>query len=563
MSGTHDSAAEAELRRRRRRISPIWLVPLVAILIAGYLGWRTYSDRGSLVTVTFRDAAGLTAGQTQVRYKAVQVGTVEGIELSGDLQQVQVRLRMTRTVEGRLTEAARFWVVRPRLTAGNVSGLETIVSGAYIEFDPGGEGAARREFSGLENPPGVRSDEPGRVFTLQARRVGSLDRGSPVFFRDVTVGEIIDIDPPGLDGNVSVQAFIRAPFDGYLREGSRFWNISGVTIGFGGSGVKVELESLRALLAGGIAFDTPHELRDEPPAPDATRFELYDSLEAAVSATTKDRLVFLLYFNESVRGIEVGTPVEMRGLRIGSVLDRTLEYDQTTDTFRVPVHIAIEPDRIAYPSGRAGRSQDEVIAFARRMVANGLRGRLQTVSYVTGQVVIAFDFFPDAPPDEVRLVGEEIVMPTMGADSVLASFGGIAGKLQQIPFDEIGRNLNGVLGSANALAGSPELRGAVQGLAGVLDQAQGLLRRADEGLAPLLRRLPGIASNLDQAVGRASSAMASIERGYGAQSEINRQVARVLDQANDAARSVRLLADLLDRHPEALIRGRTDRGSAP
>ncbi|WP_043361757.1 intermembrane transport protein PqiB [Belnapia sp. F-4-1] len=562
MSGAQEGAAEAELRRRRRRISPIWLVPLAAILIAGYLGWKTYSDRGPLVTVTFRDAAGLTAGQTQVRYKAVQVGTVEGIELSSDLQQVQVRLRMTRTVEGRLTEAARFWVVRPRLTAGNVSGLETIVSGAYIEFDPGGEGESRREFAGLENPPGVRSDEPGRVFTLTARRVGSLDRGSPVFFRDVTVGEILDIDPPGLDGNVTVQAFVRAPFDGYLREGSRFWNISGVSIGFGGSGVKVELESLRALLAGGVAFDTPHELRDEPPAPDSARFELYDNLEAAVSATTKDRLVFLLYFAESVRGVAPGTPVEMRGVRIGSVLDRTLEYDQATDTFRVPVHIAIEPDRIAYPSGRAGRSQDEVIEFARRMVASGLRGRLQTVSYVTGQVVIAFDFFSDAPPDEVRLVGEEIVMPTMGADSVLASAGGIAAKLQAIPFDEIGRNLNGILSSVNAVTGSPQLRGAVEGLAGVLDQAQGLLRRADEGLAPLLRRLPGIASNLDQAVGRAASAMTSIERGYGAQSEINRQVARVLDQASDAARSVRQLADLLDRHPEALIRGRSG-GRAP
>lgn len=556
MSGEHDGAAEAETRRRRRRISPIWLVPVVAILIAGFLGWRTYSDRGPLVTVTFRDAAGLNAGQTPVRYKAVQVGTVEGIELSGDLEQVQVRIRMTRTVEGRLTESARFWVVRPRLTAGNVSGLETIVSGAYIEFDPGEEGAAQRDFTGLENPPGVRSDEPGRVFTLLARRVGSLDRGSPVFFRDVTVGEILDIDPPGLDGNVTLRAFIRAPFDGYLREGSRFWNISGLNIGFGGGGVKVELESLRALLAGGVAFDTPHALRDEPPAPDAARFELYDDLEAAVSATTKDRLVFLLYFNESVRGIEVGTPVEMRGLRIGSVLDRRLEYDQVTDTFRVPVHIAIEPDRIAYPSGRAGRTQDEVIEFARRMVANGLRGRLQTVSYVTGQVVVAFDFFSDAPPDEVRLVGEEIVMPTMGADSVLASAGGIAAKLQAIPFEEIGQNLNGILGSVSAITGSPELRGAVQGLAGVLDQAQGLLRRADEGLAPLLRRLPGIAANLDQAVGRASTAMSSIERGYGAQSEINRQVARVLDQASDAARSVRQLADLLDRHPEALIRGR-------
>ncbi|MBL6456006.1 MCE family protein [Belnapia sp. T6] len=564
MSEAAPPPAEPVVRARRRRISLVWLVPIVALLVAGYLGWRTLSERGPLITLTFRDAAGLTAGQTPVRYKSVQVGLVEGIALSDDLQQVRVSVRMNREVDGRLTDRAQFWVVRPRLTAGNVSGLETIVSGAFIEFDPGLErGASRREFTGLENPPGIRSDEPGRVFTLLAQRIGSLDRGSPIFFRDVVVGEILDYEPPGLDGGITLRAFIRAPFDGYLKEGSRFWNSSGVSLRLGGNGVQLELESLRAVLSGGVAFDTPVELRNDPPAPDTARFQLYDDLDAAVSATTKDRLVFLLYFDGSVRGLSPGAPVEMRGIRIGSVLDRALEYDEPSDSFRLPVHIAIEPDRIAYPKGRAGRSQEDVVAFARRMVERGMRARLMSGSLLTGQMVVSLDFVDNAPAAEVVMQGEDVVLPTLPGSDLMGTVGGLAARLQEIPFAEIGRNLNATLAGVNGLVNAPAVRGAVQGLASAVEEVQGLLKRADEGFAPLLRRLPNMAQILEQALGRANTAVGSIERGYGNDSEINRQLARTLSQVNDAARSIRLLADSLDRHPEALIRGRTDRGNTP
>ncbi|MBI0535065.1 MCE family protein [Roseomonas sp. KE2513] len=567
MSGQGDAPGlpePAEARTRRRRLSFIWLVPVVALFVAGYLGYRTLSDRGPVVTVTFRNADGLTAGQTQVRYKAVPVGAVETVRLSEDLQRVRVGIRMNAEMEGRLTEHARFWVVRPRLTAGNVSGLETIVSGSYIEFDPGrGEGEAKRDFAGLEDPPGVRSDEPGRVFTLEARRIGSLDRGSPVIFHDVAVGEVLGYDPPGFEGSVTLRVFVRSPYDRFLREGSRFWNASGVDLRVGAEGVKLQLESLRAVLSGGVAFDTPPEFRDQPPVRDGARFQLFEDLEAAIAATSRERLEFLLYFDGSLHGLSPGAPVELRGVRVGTVLDRGLAFDAAREVFLTPVRIAIEPSRISFPAGREqGGTADEVLVFAQRMVAKGMRAQLQSASLLTGQMLVSIDFLADAPPAEVQMEGETIVLPTLGGGSdIMGAVSGIAGKIERLPLEEIARNLNDTLASVNRLVGGPELRGAVGALSSALQGVQELVRSADAGLTPLMRRLPGIAANLDQAIGRANTAVASIQRGYGGDSVVNRELERLLGRANETARSIRLLADYLDRHPEALVRGRTDRAT--
>ena len=440
-----------------------------------------------------------------------------------------------------------------------VSGLETIVSGSYIEFDPGApEAPARDAFEGLADAPGVRSDEPGRVFTLRAGSIGSLDRGSPVFFRDVEVGEILGYDPPRLDGEVTLRAFVRAPYDGYLREGSRFWNTSGVSVQVGPTGVQLQVQSLRAVLAGGIAFDTPPALRDtQPPAGDAV-FQLHENLEAAAAATSADRLSFVTFLDGSVRGLAAGAPVEMRGIRIGSVTEVRLEYDGVGRSFRVRVRFAVEPDRISYPTGRP---PEQVRAAAERMVAAGLRVRLRSGNLLTGQKVLGLDFEEGAPPAGVWMEGEEIALPSLGGDAedVMAPVSAIAGRLERFPIEEIGRSLADMLASANAVVGGPELRGAMSALAATLAQVQGLVRRTDAGLAPVLRRLPEIAARLDGAVAAAEAAIGSVERGYGADSAINRQMERLMQQATDTARSVRLLTDYLERHPEALIRGRDGR----
>ncbi|MDQ1077888.1 intermembrane transport protein PqiB [Pseudoroseomonas cervicalis] len=547
-----------EAQPRRRHFSWIWLIPLAAAAIAIYLGYSTYNTRGPLVTIRFASADGLSAGQTQVRYKSVTVGTVEAIRLTGELDGVDVSVRMTRDIADRLTEPARFWVVRPRLSAGNLSGIETIVSGAYIEFDPGPREAERRdEFRGLDDPPGVRAGEPGRVVTLRAPRLGALSQGSPVFFRDVPVGEVLAYDPPALDGPTNLRIFIRAPYDGYLRGGSRFWNTSGANLSFGGDGVKLEIESLQAVLAGGIAFDTPREEHDKPVAPPETTYFLFESAEAARTATSPDRLEFLVYLEGSVRGLSPGAPVELRGIRIGSVTRVELAYDRDTERFRVPVRIAIEPSRIAFP---AGRPQLEVMAMAQHLVDQGMRFVLRSGNLLTGQKVLSAEMVPEAPPVRLHVEGEMIVLPSSGGDGddIMAAVSAVAGKLERFPLDEIGRNLNGALAAVNGVASSPALRQSLENLAGALAGVEELVRKADGGLTPLLRRLPEIANNLDQTVRSARSAIASIERGYGGDSQVNRQIDRTLQQLSDTARSVRLLADFLERHPEALIRGRRE-----
>ena len=556
MSDTSPSPHFAEARPSRRRISWIWLVPLAAAAVAAYLGYTSWTGRGPLITVDFDNAEGVAAGQTQVRYKSVPIGVVESLRLTRDFSRAQVSVRMQREIADRLTGNARFWVVRPRLTAGGVSGLETIVSGAYIEFDPGLPGGANeRTFTGLEEPPGIRTGEPGRVFTVRTPRLGALTPGSTVMLRDMSVGEVLSVDPLRPDGDITLRVFIHAPYDGYVRPGSRFWNISGISANFGPNGLKVEFESLRAALTGGIAFDTPAELLGDAPAPAGASFPLYESQQAALSATSAKRLEFLTYLEGSASGLGVGSPVEVRGIRVGSVTSVDLVYDMAADRFVVPVRMEVEPGSIASPGNSPPR---DVLTSTAMLVAQGFRVRVRSGNLLTGQKVLAIDPVADAPPATVRQENGVIVLPAVGGGDgdIMEAVSTMAGKLEHLPLEEIGRNLNAVLVSLNGVAGGPEMRGALVKLSGTLTQVQDLVRKADGGLTPLFRQLPEITRNLDQTVERANAAMGSIERGYGADSAFGRQAARAMQEVSDASRSIRQLADYLERHPEALIQGR-------
>jgi paraquat-inducible protein B len=223
---------------RAPRFSFVWLIPIVAVLIAGYLGYRTLTQEGPLLTLSFETGTGLSASQTQLKYKDVALGTVESIALSRNHKRVIVKVRMTSDGASFLTSHARFWVVRPSLSAAGVSGLDTLVSGAYITLDPGLPGGhAQHDFVGLENPPGVRSDEPGSTFTLKANELGSLSSGSPVFYRDVEVGEVLGYSIGNGVGPVTIGIFVHAPYDALVRAQSHFWNSSGITVSLKGGAV--------------------------------------------------------------------------------------------------------------------------------------------------------------------------------------------------------------------------------------------------------------------------------------------------------------------------------------
>src|SRR6266481_10159453 len=242
--------------RRSRRVSAIWIIPLVAVAIGAWLAWDTLSKEGPTIKISFDSGEGLQAGQSQLKFKQIVSGTVKSLELALDNTHVVVTVATTREAKPLLTDRTIFWVVKARLFAGNVSGLETLLSGVYIGMLPA-QGKPQHEFIGREDPPILQANVPGHVFLLKAKRLGSISLGSPVFYRDLNVGEVLGWDIADMAEYVTIRAFVRAPYDGYVRDQSRFWNASGISIKLGGAGIDVQMESLKALLLGGIAFETP------------------------------------------------------------------------------------------------------------------------------------------------------------------------------------------------------------------------------------------------------------------------------------------------------------------
>jgi paraquat-inducible protein B len=541
-----------------RRISLVWAIPIVAAIIAAFLGWRTLSQQGPVVVISFHSAEGLEPGKTRVKFKDVELGVVDHVVLSPDLSHVEVHAQMHKDANMFLTDRTRFWVVRPRMSATSVSGLETLVSGSYIAVDPGPSGGEQQlAFTGLEDPPIVRSDVAGRAFVLKAARIGSLGPGSAVFFRDFSVGYVLGYDPGVMAESVAIHVFVRAPYDQYVRDGSRFWNASGLSVKLGSDGVDVQMASLQALIAGGITFDTPQSAVSGEPSGEGAEFPLYTSEADAISARFHRRIPFVSYLQDSsVRGLDRGSPVEMYGIRIGTVTEVKLEFDRTANRLRLPVHFELEPERLGLPE-EAAKSLEGVQAAAMEMVGRGLRAQVRSANLLTGQLVLALDYFPDAPKAEIARDGAAIVFPSMPPqmEGLARSASEIMDKLSRLPLDQIAQNLNGTLHGANQLANAPELMRTIQSLAVTMASLQDVMKRVDAGVSPALRRLPEISAGLQAAVTRANKLAGSGDTGYGDGSKFRRDLDRLLAQVNDTARSVRVLTDLLGQHPEALVRG--------
>ncbi len=564
MSGTGNAggANRPVATARRARFSAIWLIPIIAAVAAIFLGWRALSQLGPLITITFQSADGLSSGQTQVKHKNVALGTVESIHLSKDMRTVLVRVRMQRDSEKILTDRARFWVVRPRLSGANISGLETLVSGAYIAVDPGKPGGQpTHEFTGLETPPGVRSDEPGRTYTLMTGSVASLGEGSPLLYRGVNVGEVLGYSmPPHGIGPIAVKAFVRDPYSHYVRIDTRFWNASGIEVAFGGKGLHVQLESLQAVLSGGVGFGLPADQRgvEQPEAPDGAIFNLYDTKDDADSAGYRRRIRFATYMQNSVKGLGIGSEVDMYGIQIGEVTDMQLELDPRTGTARVRVGMEVQPERAFTQSDLGGETPEEI---ARHLVANGMRAQVSSASFITGASLIEFAFVPNVAPAPISMEGDTIVLPSAsgGISGITDSLSDVAAKLNALPLEQIADHLDSLLAGASQQVNNPDLKTAVHDLSGTLLSIQHLADKANHGMTPLLRKLPAMSDQLEATLTHANDVLAS----YNGSSDFGTTLGQTLRQLNDMARSLRLLADYLDRHPNSLVFGRTPAESHP
>lgn len=562
MSETHPTAVVRSRLDHKRRVSWIWAIPVVTLIIGSWLAWSTLSQRGPLITITFQTAEGLQANQSHVRHKDVDMGVVTKVQLAPDRNGVEITVRMSREAEPLLTEGARFWVVRPRFFAGSLEGLQTLFSGSYIDLlpAPGGGGEPKREFVGLENPPVLQSDVPGRTFLLKAQRIGSLNLGSPIMFRDLDVGEVLGWDIGEMAREITVHAFVRAPFDKYVHNDSRFWNASGMRVVLTGTGLQLQMESLRSVLLGGIAFDTPDGSTETAESEADRTFVLYVDQEAAESAAYTRSIPFVANFTGSVSGLTTGAPVTLHGLKIGTVTGVSLEYDQAIDNVVAPVHFTLEPQRISLLDLPKGGDLDARLAD---LVRRGLRVKLESANFLTGQKQLALDLYKDAGTGVLGKSGDDYVIPVLGgsAEDVASAAANLVNRLNDIPFATIGQNLSQLLVNTNALMGDKRLSESLAGLQATLAGTQTLIANLNHGLTPMTSRMPAIASDLEESVRHLDRLTTSFESGYGGDSRFNRDLGRMMSQLSDAARSIRVLADLLSRHPEALIRGRTDQGA--
>lgn len=543
---------------KRTHFAPIWLIPILVGLVVIYVGYTTIRSHGKTVTLTFASGDGLAPGETTLKHKNVQLGVVEDVRLSDDLKHVDVTLKVNRHEAQLLTEHARFWVVRPRLN-GNISnitaGLETLVSGAYIEVDPGKPGGKpRKEFVGLEDPPGQRSDEPLRVFVLKAQKLGSLGTGSPVFFHETVVGEVLKSDIGDGRSEIDLTVFVRSPFDKHVVQHTHFWNTSGLSLNMGPEGLHLEMQSLQAVLSGGIAFEVPDEDRAHgTEVQEGHVFSLYDSKASADAAAYDQRIPCATYFASSVQGLAVGAPVQMLGSPVGVV--RSIEPvpdPKRPGGWLARVGYDVQPERLPESS--------EHLLSLETLRTHPPKVFLDSTNFLTGQKALTFDFANPKPakPGEIVMEGEVLVLPgeAGGIDNVAVALGHIAGKLEQIPFDDIGKNLDQTLVSVNEVVSSPDVKKALHELSATMSKAHHLLDEADRDLTPALKKVPGMADQMQQAVQNANNALG--QNGYGSNSDFQRNMSRTMLQISDAVRSVRLLADFLDRHPEALIKGRTN-----
>ena len=540
----------------RRGFSIVWLIPLVAGLIAVWLAYTTIMEKGPTVTITFKTAEGLEAGKTRVKYRDVEIGLVEEVKISDDVSHIIVTASLTKGSEPYLTEGTRFWVVRPRLSASGVSGLSTLVSGSYIEAEPG-SGASTRAFTGLEVPPVVRAYEAGRKFLLQSEKLGSLNPGSPIYYRGIEVGEVLGYEMAGEGQDVLIHIFVKEPHLRLVRENSRFWNASGIDISVDADGFSVSIASLEALLAGGIAFDTPVSAASAEPAPEGAKFKLFDDLASVSEASYTEKVAYLAYFDGSVRGLKVGAPVEFRGLRVGSVTDVRLEVDQGTTAIRIPVTFQIEPQRVHVVNSEAAREPHQVMAL---LVKRGLRAQLQTGSLLTGQLLVALDFHPKSPPAELRTKGKYPEVPTVPSEleEITKSVEQVLANIAGLPLEGLVEDLRRTIQDADRLIASPEIMQTVVSLNQTLSDLQQLVRHVDGEAVPLFASVEKTSQAAQATLLQAKTTLVTADGLMGQNSEIRYDLGQLLQELTETARSIRFLTDYLEQHPEALIQGKGD-----
>jgi paraquat-inducible protein B len=533
-----DLPAAVPARSRWSRLPLIWILPAVVILAGAFVVIHEKLAQGIDVEIRFHNAEDLEANKTKVRYKDVEIGEVRDIHVSKDRKEVIVTAVIHRDASDYLVDDTRFWVVRPRVSAAGITGLGTLVSGAYISVDVGQSAARSKHFVGLEVPPIVTVDLPGREFVLHADDLGSLSIGSQVFYRHLVAGQVVGyaLDPGG--SGVTLKIFISAPFDTYVTLATRFWQASGIDMSINSEGVKLRTESLTSILQGGVAFQAlPGSAATAVPGD--TAFILYPDEDRAMRPTETEIRTFVMYFKGSLRGLSPGAPVELHGIAVGEVKSVDVEYDPEAGALRFPVAVDLYPQRIRgrkargtqSPAGKGGPETSSRV-LVDSLVAHGLRAELKTGNLLTGQKYVDLDMHADAAAEKVWWSEQPWVFPTVsnGLDEIQDAIGGIARKLNKVPFDRI----------------SYRLLSTMTSLEQTLKSTDQLVRHVDGSIAP----------QVEATLTEAQAAMTNAKNLLAQDAPLQSDLGATLLQLSRAAKAVTALVDYLERHPESLLRGK-------
>ncbi len=408
-----NNKGEAKVQKLKRW-SPVWIFPIITALIGAWILFYHYSHQGPQVVLTTTNAEGIEGGKTSIKSRSVDVGIVETAVLSDDLHHVRITARLNSGMEKLLREDSVFWVVKPQIGRDGVSGLGTLLSGAYIELQPGSEGEHLEQYSLLDSPPLAPPDAKGIRITLDSKKAGQLNPGDPVLFRGYRVGSV---EASNFDANkrmITYQLFIAAPNDKLITNNVRFWKDSGIAVDFSSQGMSIQMGSLTTLFSGGVSFDVPEGLDWGTPVETGADYQLFDDQKSIQDSLYKENIEFLMLFKDSIRGLLPGAPVEFRGIRLGSVAQVpffTEQMQQKLDSnFRTPVLIRIEPERLKNIVGQETNIPNNIT----ELINNGLRGSMKTGNLLSGALFIDFDFYPNEKLEkEANKIDGYPVIPTI------------------------------------------------------------------------------------------------------------------------------------------------------
>ena len=512
------TTAQPEIRKGRS-FNPIWVIPILALVLGVWMVVHTYMTEGPEISVAFETAEGLVAGKTKVKYRNVEMGVVQEVILSDDFKGVVAKIKMERQALALLRDDTRFWVVTAKIGVGNISGLDTLLSGAYIQLAPGEGKIGTRSYVALEAAPQTPSGAPGLRLKLEGDRAGSVSTGDSVVYRGYKVGRVESMEFDADRRRAMYTIFIDAPYHELIDSSVRFYNVSGVQLKASASGLEVVTGSMDTVLLGGVTFGTPEGMPAGEPVENNTEFKLYGSKEASETNPFTFGTYYVVRFSQSLKGLLPGAPVEYRGINIGRVVrlmfkDMLLQEAQTVEGGDrsalqgtgdpIPVLIYIEPARLGLPDST---DSVQILQFAVSTgVPNGMRATMETGNLLTGAKYIGIDYFPVDEEAQLDEWGGYTEIPTIdgGFDQILVKVNELLDKFNALPLDK-------TVGNANeALA---ELDKTLAGLSKILDNKDtqalpGELRKMLDGLSPdspLYQNINNTLQQLNRTLGNVES----------------------------------------------------------